>query len=62
MGSKQTVLAWIGNFHGSMHDSPDCLVGVSGSEKKPAKPFKPMLGVKSSLIWIFGGSVGRCAE
>ncbi len=37
-------------------DSPFCLVGVSGSDSKLPKPFNPILGAKTSLIWIFGGS------
>lgn len=39
-------------------DSPFCLVGVSGSDSKLPNPFNPMLGAKTSLICIFGGSAG----
>lgn len=42
---------------------PPCLVGVSVvSEMKLLKPFRLMVGEKSSLIWILGGSVEECVE
>lgn len=39
-------------------NSPVCLVGVSGLIRKLLKPFSPIPGEKTSLIWIFGASAG----
>lgn len=43
--------------HGIPADSPFWLVGVSASDMKLPKLVRFMLGEKSSLIWMRGGSV-----
>lgn len=47
------------NFWQGKNYSPAGVVGASASVIKPLKPFRPMVGEKSSLIWILGGSVGK---
>ena len=39
-------------------NSPVCLAGVSGLIRKLLKPFSPIPGEKTSLIWILGASMG----